>query len=106
VAYLREVKNLEPEKQPLLANGSETKFNSRQQLPKHVPTARDTHATVKVLLERVLLIRSVQRGYKEDNWGNRVSESQRCVCVCVWRDSGGGEGGVNECVCVCVFVEG
>jgi hypothetical protein len=33
----------------------------------------DMHATIKVLLEPVFSTQSVQRGYKEDNWGNRVS---------------------------------
>jgi hypothetical protein len=44
---------MEPEKQPLLANGSETTFVSRQQLGKHVSSATDTHATIDVLLETV-----------------------------------------------------
>jgi hypothetical protein len=48
VAYLLTV---EPEKRPLLVNGSDTTFVSRQRLHKHVPTATDTHATIEVLLE-------------------------------------------------------
>jgi hypothetical protein len=43
-----------PEKQQLLANGSETTFVSRQQLDKHVPAATDTHTTIKILSETVL----------------------------------------------------
>jgi hypothetical protein len=64
---------VEPEKQPLLANGSETTFASRQRLGKHVPAATDTHATIDALLETVFSTRSVQSGYKEENWNKRVS---------------------------------
>jgi hypothetical protein len=53
VAQLLKERTVEPEKQPLLANGSETTFVSRQRLCKHVPSAMDTHATVEVLLETV-----------------------------------------------------
>jgi ParB-like chromosome segregation protein Spo0J len=66
VAYLLKARTVEPEKQPLLANGSEIKFDSRQRLGKHVPAATDTHATIEVLLETVFSTRSMQRGYKED----------------------------------------
>jgi hypothetical protein len=58
------------EKQPLLANCSETTFVSRQRIGKHVYVAMDTHATMEVLLEQVFPTRSVQSGYNEDNWGN------------------------------------
>jgi hypothetical protein len=61
-------RNEEPEKQPLLTNGSETTFFSRQQLSKQFTAAMDTHATIEVLLETGFSTRSVQRGYKEDNW--------------------------------------
>jgi hypothetical protein len=57
----------------LLANGYEITFVARQRLAKHVPDATDTHATIEVLLETEFSTRSVQRGYKEDNWGNRLS---------------------------------
>jgi hypothetical protein len=40
VAYLLKARTVEPEKQPLLTNGSETKFVSRQRLGKHVLVAR------------------------------------------------------------------
>jgi hypothetical protein len=73
VAYLLKARTVEPEKHPLLANGSETAFVSRQRLGKHVPAAMDTHATVEVLLETVFSTRSVQKSYKEGNWCNRVS---------------------------------
>jgi hypothetical protein len=46
---------VEPEKQPLLVNGSETTLVSRQRLGKHVPTTSDMHATVEVLLKLFLL---------------------------------------------------
>jgi hypothetical protein len=41
VAYLLKARIVEPEKQPLLTNGSETTFISRQGLGKHVPAATD-----------------------------------------------------------------
>jgi hypothetical protein len=50
VAYLLKARTVKPEKQPLLANGSETTFVSGQRLGKHVPAATDTHATIEVLL--------------------------------------------------------
>jgi hypothetical protein len=37
VAYLLKARTVEPEKQPLLANGYETTFLSGQRLGKHVP---------------------------------------------------------------------
>jgi ParB-like chromosome segregation protein Spo0J len=40
VSYLLKAKNVEPEKQLLLANGSDTAFISRQRLSKHVPRQR------------------------------------------------------------------
>jgi hypothetical protein len=49
------------QRQPLLANDSETTFVSRQRLCKHVPAATDTHSTVEVLLETLFSTRSVQR---------------------------------------------
>jgi hypothetical protein len=58
---------VEPEKQPLPANGSETTFVSRQRLGKHVHGATDTHATVEVPLETVFSARYMQRGNKEDS---------------------------------------
>jgi hypothetical protein len=70
---------VEPEKQPLLASGSKTTFISRQRLGKHVHAVTDTHATIEVLLETVFPTRSVERGYKEDNWGNRVSSLRESV---------------------------
>jgi hypothetical protein len=55
-------RTVEPEKQPLLANGSEITFVSRQRLGKHVPATTDTHATIEVFLEAVFSTRSVQMG--------------------------------------------
>jgi hypothetical protein len=57
----------------LLANDSETAFVSKQRLGKHVPAATDVHATIQVLLETGISTRSVETGYKEDNWCSRVS---------------------------------
>jgi hypothetical protein len=79
VAYLLKARIVEPEKQPSLENCSETKFVSRQRLGKHVPKVTDTHATIEVLLETVFYIRSLQRGYKEVNWGNRASSAREAV---------------------------
>jgi hypothetical protein len=79
IAYLLKARTVEPEKQPLLANSSETTFVSRQRLGKHVPAATGTHATIEVLLETVFSTRSVQRGYKEDSWSNQVSYVRESV---------------------------
>jgi hypothetical protein len=52
VPYLPKARTVEPEIQPLLVNGSETTFVSRQrQGNKHVSTATNQHATIEVLLE-------------------------------------------------------
>jgi hypothetical protein len=39
---------------------------------------RGNHAstTIQLLLETVFSTQPVQNGYKEDNWGDRVSESR------------------------------
>jgi hypothetical protein len=44
VTYFLKARTVEPEKQLLLANVSETAFVSRQRLRKHVSAATDTHA--------------------------------------------------------------
>jgi hypothetical protein len=46
---------------------------SRQRIGKHVPAATNTHTTIVLLLETVFYTRSVQSGYKEENWGDPVS---------------------------------
>jgi hypothetical protein len=79
VAHLLKARTMEPEKQPLLANGSETTFLSKQRLCKHVPVTMDTHATMEALLKTVFYTQSVQRGYKEDNWRNKLSSVQQSV---------------------------
>jgi hypothetical protein len=43
---------------------------SKQQISKHAST------TIELLLETLFSIWSVQSGYKEDNWGNPVSNSK------------------------------
>jgi hypothetical protein len=78
VAYLLTARSVEPEKLPLLANGSETTFVSRQRIGKHIPAATDTHATIEILLEMVFCTWSVQMGYKEDNW----QPSEYCMGDC------------------------
>jgi hypothetical protein len=55
---LLNARTVEPEKQPLLANGSETTFVSTQRLGKHIAVATDMHATIEVLLETVFSTRS------------------------------------------------
>jgi hypothetical protein len=52
---------------------------SRQCLGKHVPAATDTNATIEVLLETMSFTRSVQRGYKKENYGNQVSSLREAV---------------------------
>jgi hypothetical protein len=42
---------------------------SRQQIRKHVPAATNTLATIDLLVEAAFSTRSVERSYKEDNWG-------------------------------------
>jgi hypothetical protein len=42
----------------------EETFITRQRLGKHVPAGTNTQATIKVLLETMFSIRSVQSGYK------------------------------------------
>jgi hypothetical protein len=79
VAYLLKARTVEPEKQPLLANGSETTFVSRQRPGEHVATTTDLRATIEVLLETVLFTQSVESCYKEVNCGNRVSSIRRTV---------------------------
>jgi hypothetical protein len=50
----------------------------RQRIDEHVPAAANTHATIELLLERVHSTRSLQRDYKEDNWGDAVSLVETC----------------------------
>jgi hypothetical protein len=58
-AYLFEATTVQAEKQPLLANGSETTSVSRQRLRRHVPAVTDTYVTLEVLLETVFSTWSV-----------------------------------------------
>jgi hypothetical protein len=78
VAHLLKARTVESEKQPLLVNGAETTFVSRQRLGKHVPVATDTHATIELLLETVFSTRSA-RVCKKDKWGNQVSSVRETV---------------------------
>jgi hypothetical protein len=57
---------------------------SRQRISKHVPVATNTHATLEFLLETAFSTRSVQMGYKEDNWGDHFARDGR-VENPVWR---------------------
>jgi hypothetical protein len=79
VTYLLKARTVEPKKQPLLANDPEITFVSGHDLDKHFPAATDKHATIEVLLETVFSTMFVQRGYKEDSWGNRVSSVRESV---------------------------
>jgi hypothetical protein len=45
---------------------------SRKRFGKHVRAAKNTHTTIELLLEAVFSARSVQSGYKEDNWSDTV----------------------------------
>jgi hypothetical protein len=63
LAYSLKARAVEPKKLPLLVNGSQT-FVSRQRLGKYVPAAKDTHATIKVMLEGAFSTRSVQKAIR------------------------------------------
>jgi hypothetical protein len=76
--YLLKERTVETEKQPLLVNSSET-FVSRQRLGKHDPAATDKNAKIEVLLETVFFTLSMQKVYKENNWGNRVGSVRESV---------------------------
>jgi hypothetical protein len=52
---------------------------SRQRFCKQVPSATEKHLTKEVLIETAFCTRSVQRGYKEDSWGNGVSSVRESV---------------------------
>jgi hypothetical protein len=56
VAYVLKARTVEPYKQPLLANGYETSFVSRQMLGKHIPAATNTHETIEILWKRYFLL--------------------------------------------------
>jgi hypothetical protein len=51
LAYLLKARTEEPKKHPLLENGSEIIFVSRQRLGENVPAATYTHAKIEVLLK-------------------------------------------------------
>jgi hypothetical protein len=61
---------------PLLGKDLETKNETTAVAIKR----RDKHActTLDILLETVFSARSVQRGYKEDNWGYPVNSFEFC----------------------------
>jgi hypothetical protein len=65
VADMLKARTVEPDKLPLLANGSQPTFVSWQRLGKHIRVATDTHATTEVLLATKLSTRAVQTGCKE-----------------------------------------
>jgi hypothetical protein len=65
VVHLLKARIVEPEKQPLLANGSEIAFVSRQRMDKHVPVTKDRHAKIEILFETVFSTRSAPKSYKE-----------------------------------------
>jgi hypothetical protein len=46
MAYMLKARTVEPEEQPLLADGSETIFVSMQRPGKHVPAATDKHVVI------------------------------------------------------------
>jgi hypothetical protein len=74
--YLLKARTMEPEKQLLLANGSETTFVSRQRLRKHVPAATDTHATREILFKRRFLLDTCKRVIKRTIEARRGSWEQ------------------------------
>jgi hypothetical protein len=56
VAYLRKAKTLETENLPLLANGSETTFVSRQRLGKHDPATTGSMKQYRYFWNRCFLL--------------------------------------------------
>jgi hypothetical protein len=50
----------------------------RQRIGKHVLAETNRNTTIELLLEMVFYARSVQGGYKEDNWGYE-NEHVRCI---------------------------
>jgi hypothetical protein len=67
VAYLLKARNMEPEKQPLLGNGSANTPIAEQWFSMcHVIATRDVHATTEERLEAVFSVQSVPRLYNED----------------------------------------
>jgi hypothetical protein len=74
VAYLLKARTVESEKQPLLANGSEITFVSRQR-SQAGSLGNSPRATIEILFEGWLSTRSVQRSYMEDDWSTN-SESR------------------------------
>jgi hypothetical protein len=54
---------------------------SRQRIGKHIPAAMNSHTTIELLLETVFSTRSVQSGYKEEDWGDPVSCKLRVSSV-------------------------
>jgi hypothetical protein len=71
VAYLLKPSIVEPEKQSLLANGSETTFVSRQRLSKKKIRGNRYAYNNRGIV--VFSTHPVPRGDKKDNWGNQVS---------------------------------
>jgi hypothetical protein len=71
--YLTQAHNKHRHTEPLLCNDLEiskyTRTVSRQRLGEHVPAATETHVTIEILLETAFSTQSLQRSYKEDNWG-------------------------------------
>jgi hypothetical protein len=49
---------------------------SRQRIGKHVPAATNTHTAKELVFETMFSTRSVQRSYKEENWGDPVRDSR------------------------------
>jgi hypothetical protein len=85
VAYLLKARTVEPEKQPLLAKGSEIIFVSRQRLGQHFPAATDTHAT-----EEQCFLRGPYRGVIRKTIG------AFCTGVCEEKSSVGREPPLRE----------
>jgi hypothetical protein len=79
VAYLPKARAVEPEKQPLLANGFETTFVSRQRLGKHLLAATDTHTTIEVLLGKVFILGPFKGVIRKKIGGGRVSSVRESV---------------------------
>jgi hypothetical protein len=71
VTYLLKAMTVEPGKQPLLANVSETIFVSRQRLGKQVPAATATHAIIMYFWKRCFLLGPCKRVIRKTSWATK-----------------------------------
>jgi hypothetical protein len=98
VTYLLKARTVKPERQPLLANGTET-FVSRQRSQTAGSRGKSPHETVEILLETVFCMGFVPRYYKDDNWSKNDAsrvEAGSNISTVTLRVVGGDEKGSLE----------